>query len=88
MSGVPFKAASVRSTHRLQVESGIETVEFSQDYLRAGRRSQVALSGSIDVIGGGRTIAVLETLTAHTFPTSTALKLFASVEQNVAGESS
>jgi hypothetical protein len=88
MTGIPFSTASVRTTHRLQVESGIETVSFSQTYLRSGRESKVALSGSIDVIGGGRTIAVLETLTAHTFPTSTALKLFASVEQNVAGESS
>jgi len=88
MTGIPFGAASVRATHRLQVENGIDTVEFSQTYRRAGRGGKVALTGSIDVIGGGRTIAVLETLTAHTFPTSTALKLFASVEQNVAGESS
>jgi hypothetical protein len=40
------------------------------------------------VVGGGRTIAVVETLTAQRFPTVTALKLFASVEQNVSSESS
>jgi hypothetical protein len=88
LSGIPFKSASIRTTHRLQTEGGIQTVEFAQTFSRSGRGARVALTGSIDVIGGGRTIAVLETLTAHEFPSSTALKLFASVEQNVAGESS
>ena len=87
MSGVPLAFTSVRAIRTQPLAHGIKAVGFAETFVRKGRVRTVALSGSIEVVGGGRTIAVVETLTAHKFPTATALKLFASVEQNVAGES-
>jgi hypothetical protein len=88
MSGTPFAFASVRATRAQPLESGIRAAGFTETFMRKGRTNTVALSGSIEVVGGGRTIAAVETLTAHRFPLATTLKLFASMQQNVAGESS
>jgi hypothetical protein len=88
MSGTPFAFASVRPTRTQALESDIRAAGFTETFMRKGRTSTVALSGSIEVVGGGRTIAAVETLTAHRFPLATTLKLFSSMQQNVAGESS
>jgi hypothetical protein len=88
MSGTPFALASVHVTRAQPLESGIRAAGFTETFVRKGRTNTVALSGSIEVVGGGRTIAAVETLTAHSFPPATTLKLFASMQQNVAGESS
>ena len=88
MSGTPFAFASVSTTRTHALESDVRAAGFTETFMRKGRTRTVALSGSIEVVGGGRTIAAVETLTAHRFPLATTLKLFSSMQQNVAGESS
>jgi hypothetical protein len=88
MSGTPFAFASVHATRVHANEAGLETAGFDEVFVKSGRAHTPALSSSTVVVGGGRTIAVVETLTSHRFPAFTAVKLFSSVEQNVAGESS
>jgi hypothetical protein len=61
---------------------------FSETFYRKGRPSRAALSGNIDVVASGRMIAVFQTISSRSFPTTEGTKLLAAVEQNVAGESS
>ena len=85
-SAVPFAYASVQPARVRSNETGVSVRGFSETFFRKGRPSRGALFGQIDVVAGGRMIAVFETISSHSFPAAQSTKLLAAVEQNVAGE--
>ncbi len=87
-SAIPFAYASVHAARVRSSAAGVSVQGFNETFYRKDRPVRAALSGGIDVIAGGRMIAVLQTIETHSFPVSEGLKLFDAVEQNVAGESS
>jgi hypothetical protein len=86
LAGLPFAYASVQAVRTQPVHGGTEAAGFTETFMRKGRVRTAALSGSIEVVGGGRTIAVVETLSARRFPTLTESKLFDTVQESVASE--
>ena len=87
-AAVPFAYASVQATGLRSSVAGVSVRGFSETFFRKGRPSRGALFGNVDVVSGGRMIAVFETISSHSFPAAQSSKLLAAVEQNVAGESS
>jgi hypothetical protein len=85
---VPFAYASIQATRLRSGVAGVSVRGFSETFFRKGRPSRGALFGNIDVVAGGRMIAVFETISQHSFPAAQGTKLLAAVEQNVAVESS
>jgi hypothetical protein len=87
-SAIPFAYASVHEARVRSSAAGVSVRGFNETFYRKDRPVRAALSGGIDVMAGGRIIAVLQTIESHSFPVAEGLKLFDAVEQNVAGESS
>jgi hypothetical protein len=87
-SAIPFAYASVHAARVRSSAAGVSVRGFNETFYRKDRPVRAGLSGGIDVMAGGRMIAVLQTIESHSFPVAEGLKLFDAVEQNVAGESS
>jgi hypothetical protein len=87
-STVPFAYASVRASRIRPSVAGVSVWRFSETFYRKGRPARGALFGSFDVVAKGRMIAVVQTISSHSFPAAEGTKLLVTVEQNVAGESS
>jgi hypothetical protein len=87
-STLPFAYASVRPSRIRPSVAGVSVRSFSETFYRKGRPARAALFGNLDVVAKGRMIAVVQTISSRSFPPAQGTKLLATVEQNVAGESS
>jgi hypothetical protein len=87
-SKIPFAYASVHAVGVRSTIAGVTVRGFAETIYRKGRPAHTALSGTIDVVAGGRIVAVLQTISSRSFPLAEGTKLLAAVEHNVAGESS
>jgi hypothetical protein len=85
-AGVPLRGASVVPVRIGASASGDTAFGFSETVTRGGRRPGLPLSGDFVVVGRGRLVAVLSTVSARQFPVTDALKLLSTIEQNLADQ--
>jgi hypothetical protein len=85
-AAVPLRGASVVPVRLGTPAKGDSAFGFSETISRGARRLGTPLSSDFVVVGRGRFVAVLSTVSARRFPVTDALKLLSTVEQNLADQ--